>query len=94
MLIVGALGVSATGESAGGLDIVIGTLKGFGVVGLFVLITGIAMLTGNWESSVGEAEYSRRIRDIDNPIYQHNQGSAPAESSSTQWQDVRSAPAR
>ncbi|MFN3168583.1 MAG: cation:proton antiporter [Phycisphaeraceae bacterium] len=37
VLIVGALGVSPTGEQAGGMDILLGTLKGFGVVGLFVL---------------------------------------------------------
>jgi polyferredoxin len=49
------------------------------VVGIFLLVTGIAMLTGNWHSNVSESEYSRRIRDINNPIYQHNQGSAPEE---------------
>jgi polyferredoxin len=49
------------------------------VAGIFILATGIGMLTGNWHSSVSEAEFSRRIKDIDNPIYQHNQGSAPAE---------------
>ncbi len=49
------------------------------VVGVFMLITGLGMLTGNWHSSVSEEEFSRRIKDIDNPIYQHNQGSAPAE---------------
>jgi hypothetical protein len=53
------------------------------VVGLFVLITGVAMLTGNWNSSIDETEYSRRIKDIDNPIYQHNQGSAPREPNTT-----------
>lgn len=37
VLIVGALGTVAGAEPAGGLDIVLGTLKGFGVVGLFVL---------------------------------------------------------
>jgi polyferredoxin len=49
------------------------------VVGIFMLVTGIAMLTGNWRGSVTEQEYSRRIKDIDNPIYRHNQGSAPTE---------------
>ena len=37
VLIVGALGVPAGGEPARGLDILLGTLKGFGVVALFVL---------------------------------------------------------
>ena len=54
------------------------------VVGVFVLVTGLAMLTGNWHSIVGETEYSRRIKDIDNPIYQHNQGTAPQENTALQ----------
>ncbi|MBI5647415.1 MAG: 4Fe-4S binding protein [Ignavibacteriae bacterium] len=49
------------------------------IITLFLLVTGGAMLSGNWKSSVTEQEYSRRIKDIDNPIYQHNQGSAPSE---------------
>jgi polyferredoxin len=49
------------------------------LIAIFVLITGIAMLTGNWKSSVSEEEFSRRIQDIDNPIYQHQQGNAPQE---------------
>lgn len=57
------------------------------VVGVFVLVTGLAMLTGNWHSSVSESEYSRRIKDIDNPIYQHNQGSAPQENTAAQWHE-------
>jgi len=52
---------------------------GASIVGIFMLITGLAMLTGNWHSSVDEAEYSRRIMDIDNPIYQHHHGSAPSD---------------
>lgn len=62
------------------------------VVGLFVAITGIAMLTGNWASSIDETEYSRRIKDIDNPIYQHSQGSAPPEPAAARWQNRRTAP--
>jgi polyferredoxin len=49
------------------------------IVALFVAITGAAMLAGAWSSAITEAEYARRIRDIRNPVYQHNQGSAPAE---------------
>lgn len=37
VLVVGALGVAEGAEPKGALDIVLGTLKGFGVVGLFVL---------------------------------------------------------
>ena len=52
------------------------------IIALFMAVTGIAMLTGNWKSSIHETEYARRINDIHNPLYQHNYGSAPAESSS------------
>jgi polyferredoxin len=54
------------------------------VVGIFMLVTGMAMLTGHWSSSVDEVEFSRRIKDIDNPIYNHNQGSAPQEERAAQ----------
>jgi len=46
---------------------------------LFIAITGFAMLTGNWRGDIPESEYSRRIQDIRNPVYQHNYGGAPAE---------------
>jgi len=49
------------------------------IIAMFVAITGAAMLSGYWRNDITEQEYSRRIRDIDNPIYRHNQGSAPAE---------------
>ena len=55
------------------------------LVGIFMLVTGVAMLTGYWSSSVEETEFSRRIKDIDNPIYNHNQGSAPQEERAAQW---------
>ncbi|MBN1447465.1 MAG: 4Fe-4S binding protein [Bacteroidetes bacterium] len=57
------------------------------VAGIFLLVTGIAMLSGKWNSAIGEAEYSRRIKDIDNPIYQHNQGSAPQENMAGQGRE-------
>ena len=59
------------------------------VVGIFVLVTGLAMLTGHWNSSVDEHEFSRRIKDIDNPIYNHNQGSAPQEERPVRWREQR-----
>lgn len=37
VLLVGAIGVSATGQTQGGGDILLGIAKGFGVIGLFVL---------------------------------------------------------
>jgi len=50
------------------------------VVALFMVITGTAMLLGYWKSSIPREEYSRRIKDIGNPLYQHNYGSAAVES--------------
>lgn len=49
------------------------------IIALFTGITGAAMLTGNWKNSIPDAEYARRIRDIENPVYQHHQGNAPPE---------------
>ena len=54
-------------------------LVGVVTAAVFMLITGLAMLTGHWQNNVTEQEYSRRIKDINNPVYQHNQGSAPSE---------------
>jgi polyferredoxin len=47
------------------------------VAGLFVAVTGLAMLTGNWKNGIGREEYQRRFQQIDSPIYQHNRGSVP-----------------
>jgi polyferredoxin len=47
------------------------------VVGVFVAITGLAMLTGHWQNTISKEEYARRIQNIDSPIYQHFQGKVP-----------------
>lgn len=47
------------------------------VVGLFVGITGLAMLTGNWQNKISEEEYLRRFKELDKPIYQHFGGEVP-----------------
>ncbi len=49
------------------------------IILLFASITGAAMLTGSWRSAISDAEYARRIRDINNPVYQHHYGQAPSE---------------
>lgn len=59
------------------------------VAGIFLLVTGLAILTGNWQSIISDSEYSRRIKDIDNPIYHHNQGSAPQEETAAGWREHR-----
>ena len=60
------------------------------IAAIFMGITGAAMLTGHWKSSISEQEYQARIRDIDNPVYQHNQGHAPSEQEPTAQQNERS----
>jgi polyferredoxin len=48
------------------------------VVGLFVAVTGMAMLTGHWQNSIGKEEYQRRFKELNSPLYQHNRGEVPA----------------
>lgn len=53
---------------------VFGTL----VAGVFAAITGLAMLTGHWQNGISRQEYSKRIQQIDSPVYQHFRGKVPA----------------
>ena len=41
------------------------------VIGLFLLFTGVARLTGHWKNSVSPTEYHQLINDMDNPDLQH-----------------------
>ncbi len=52
---------------------VVGTL----VAGVFVAITGAAMLSGAWQNVIGRDEYLRRFQNLDQPIYQHFRGEVP-----------------
>ncbi len=52
---------------------VFGTL----VAGVFVAVTGLAMLLGQWQNGVSNEEYLRRFQELDKPVYQHNRGSVP-----------------
>jgi Pyruvate/2-oxoacid:ferredoxin oxidoreductase delta subunit len=52
---------------------VLGTL----VTGVFVAITGLALLAGHWHNQIGKEEYQRRFQQLDTPIYQHNRGQVP-----------------
>jgi polyferredoxin len=52
---------------------VFGTL----VVGVFVAVTGLAMLTGHWQNGISQQEYAKRFQHLDDPAYQHNRGSVP-----------------
>ncbi|MFH0988568.1 MAG: 4Fe-4S binding protein [bacterium] len=42
--------------------------------GVFIAITGLAMLTGHWRNSISGEEYLRRFSNIDSPLYQHQRG--------------------
>jgi polyferredoxin len=44
------------------------------VVGVFVGITGMAMLTGHWQNSITKQEYGRRLHELDSPAYEHFNG--------------------
>jgi polyferredoxin len=47
------------------------------VAGVFVAVTGLAMLTGHWQNGISKEEYQRRFQQLDNPIYQHFRGNVP-----------------
>lgn len=47
------------------------------VAGIFVAVTGLAMLTGHWQNTIPREEYQRRIHQINSPIYQHFRGEVP-----------------
>jgi len=47
---------------------------GFLLLGIFLVVTGLAMLTGHWHNSISKDEYLKRIQNIESPLYQHNRG--------------------
>ncbi len=47
------------------------------IIGIFIGVTGLAMLTGNWQNKISKEEYIHRFQEIDSPLYQHNQGQVP-----------------
>jgi polyferredoxin len=47
------------------------------VAGVFVAVTGLAMLAGHWQNGISPEEYQRRFQELDKPVYQHNRGSVP-----------------
>ncbi len=67
------LNVRLTARSRPVPNWVFGTL----VAGVFVAITGLAMLTGHWHNSISQEEYQRRFEQLDSPMYQHFRGEVP-----------------
>jgi polyferredoxin len=47
------------------------------IVFVFVAITGLAMLTDNWQNKISKEEYLKRMNELDTPVYQHNRGQVP-----------------
>jgi polyferredoxin len=47
------------------------------VAGVFVAVTGMAMLTGFWQNSISRDEYQRRFQNLQSPLYQHFRGQVP-----------------
>jgi polyferredoxin len=47
------------------------------VAGVFVGVTGLAMLAGHWQNGITRAEYQRRFQELHAPVYQHFRGEVP-----------------
>ncbi|MBI4418784.1 MAG: 4Fe-4S binding protein [Ignavibacteriales bacterium] len=47
------------------------------IAGVFVGVTGLAMLTGHWQNGITKQEYQRRFQELNKPVYQHFRGSVP-----------------
>lgn len=48
-----------------------GWVFGLLIAGVFVGITGLAMLTGHWQNSITKEAYLNHFRQIESPIYSH-----------------------
>jgi polyferredoxin len=49
----------------------------FLLVGVFIAVTGLAMVSGRWQNGMTKEEYRRRVQNIESPLYQHHRGSVP-----------------
>ena len=51
----------------------------FGVLisGVFIAITGMAMITGHWQNGITKQEYVKRFQNIESSLYQHHRGKVP-----------------
>jgi len=47
------------------------------VVGVFVAVTGLAMLLGRWQNNITPEEYLQRFPHLDSSLYQHARGEVP-----------------
>jgi polyferredoxin len=47
------------------------------LAGVFIAVTGLAMVSGYWQNGITKEEYGRRVQNIESPLYQHHRGSVP-----------------
>jgi polyferredoxin len=52
-------------------------MYGMLVVGVFVAVTGLAMLLGRWQNNITPEEYLQRFPHLDSSLYQHARGEVP-----------------
>lgn len=41
------------------------------IIGVFIGITGLAMITGHWQNSISKEEYIGHFQQINSPLYEH-----------------------
>ncbi len=63
----------STKESASVSPFVFGSL----IVGIFIAITGLGILSGHWKNSISKDEYQFRFQQLESPLYNHARGSVP-----------------
>ena len=54
-----------------------GWVFGVLVAGMFVAVTGLAVVTGHWQNGISRAEYQHRFEQLDSPVYRHFRGHVP-----------------
>jgi NAD-dependent dihydropyrimidine dehydrogenase PreA subunit len=64
-------------KTANGAKAIPGWIFGLLVSGIFVAVTGLAMVLGYWQNGISKEEYQRRFKELDRPIYQHFRGEVP-----------------
>jgi Pyruvate/2-oxoacid:ferredoxin oxidoreductase delta subunit len=47
------------------------------IAGVFVAVTGLAMVAGTWQNGITRGEYLRRMQQLDAPVYRHFRGEVP-----------------
>jgi NapH/MauN family ferredoxin-type protein len=50
---------------------------GMMVIGIFLMGTFLARVSGYWQNNISQEEYRKRVQEIDKPVYGHNRGEVP-----------------